>query len=77
MFIVLFLKDIVLTLSVIFFLLLTGADISDYFNYGFTEETWKQYCEKQRRMRLESARTPYVSISPTFLHDRKLTVYSI
>jgi len=36
-----------------------GADISDYFNYGFTEETWKQYCEKQRRMRLESARTPY------------------
>ena len=31
----------------------TGADITDYFNYGFTEDTWKQYCEKQRRMRME------------------------
>ena len=39
-----------------------GADISDYFNYGFTEDTWKQYCEKQRRMRMESARGPYVSM---------------
>ncbi|KAK3606713.1 hypothetical protein CHS0354_005851 [Potamilus streckersoni] len=28
-----------------------GADITDYFNYGFNEETWKQYCEKQKRMR--------------------------
>jgi len=36
-----------------------GADISDYFNYGFTEDTWKQYCEKQRRMRMESSRGPY------------------
>lgn len=31
----------------------SGADITDYFNYGFTEDTWKQYCEKQRRMRME------------------------
>ncbi|EDO34677.1 predicted protein [Nematostella vectensis] len=30
-----------------------GADITDYFNYGFTEDTWKQYCEKQRRMRMD------------------------
>lgn len=29
-----------------------GADLSDYFNYGFTEETWKAYCEKQRRLQL-------------------------
>ena len=36
-----------------------GADISDYFNYGFNEETWKQYCDKQRRMRMESQRSPY------------------
>lgn len=28
-----------------------GADISDYFNYGFDEETWKIYCEKQRMIR--------------------------
>ena len=25
-----------------------GADITDYFNYGFTEATWKKYCEMQR-----------------------------
>lgn len=25
-----------------------GADITDYFNYGFTEKTWKKYCEMQR-----------------------------
>jgi len=29
-----------------------GADITDYFNYGFTEDTWQAYCHKQRRMRL-------------------------
>lgn len=30
-----------------------GADITDYFNYGFTEDSWKQYCERQRRLRME------------------------
>lgn len=28
-----------------------GADISDYFNYGFTEATWVKYCEMQRENR--------------------------
>ncbi|KAL7635230.1 UNVERIFIED_CONTAM: hypothetical protein RMT77_014217 [Armadillidium vulgare] len=28
-----------------------GADLSDYFNYGFTEDTWIKYCERQKRMR--------------------------
>jgi pre-mRNA 3'-end-processing factor FIP1 len=28
-----------------------GADLTDYFNYGFTEETWKAYCLKQKQMR--------------------------
>ena len=23
-----------------------GADITDYFNYGFTEETWAAYCNR-------------------------------
>ncbi|KAF5398896.1 Pre-mRNA 3'-end-processing factor FIP1 [Paragonimus heterotremus] len=32
-----------------------GADITDYFNYGFTEETWVQYCEKQKILRQEYA----------------------
>ena len=25
--------------------------MSDYFNYGFTEDTWNAYCQRQRRMR--------------------------
>lgn len=28
-----------------------GADLTDYFNYGFTEKTWKKYCEMQRANR--------------------------
>ena len=30
-----------------------GADPSDWFNYGFNEETWRRYCEKQMRLRRE------------------------
>ena len=30
-----------------------GANIADYFNFGFNEETWNQYAEKQRLLRLE------------------------
>jgi pre-mRNA 3'-end-processing factor FIP1 len=26
-----------------------GADITDYFNYGFNETTWREYCSMQRR----------------------------
>ena len=32
-----------------------GADITDYFNYGFTEETWIAYCLKQKRLRAENS----------------------
>ena len=32
-----------------------GADITDYFNYGFTEETWNLYCERQKKLRTEFA----------------------
>ena len=34
------------------FFSISGADITDYFNYGFTEETWQAYCQRQRRIRL-------------------------
>jgi len=30
-----------------------GADITDYFNYGFTEHTWVMYCERQQKLRAE------------------------
>merc|ERR1719150_2506242 len=32
-----------------------GADITDYFNYGFTEDTWAAYCNRQRRMRINES----------------------
>lgn len=34
------------------FFFYVGADLSDYFNYGFNEDTWKAYCEKQKRLRM-------------------------
>ncbi|XP_045204187.2 pre-mRNA 3'-end-processing factor FIP1-like [Mercenaria mercenaria] len=34
-----------------------GADITDYFNYGFNEETWRKYCQKQNRIRAENGVT--------------------
>ncbi|AMD20444.1 HDL300Wp [Eremothecium sinecaudum] len=30
-----------------------GANLSDYFNYGFTEETWMEYLHKQEKLRKE------------------------
>ncbi|KAL1140117.1 hypothetical protein AAG570_000049, partial [Ranatra chinensis] len=32
-----------------------GADITDYFNYGFNEETWRAYCERQKTMRMHES----------------------
>ncbi|CAM6031341.1 unnamed protein product, partial [Sphagnum compactum] len=29
-----------------------GADITDYFNYGFNEDTWRAYCERQKHYRV-------------------------
>lgn len=31
-----------------------GADLTDWFNYGFDEETWKFYCQKQIEQRMKS-----------------------
>ncbi|KAG9325032.1 hypothetical protein KVV02_001031 [Mortierella alpina] len=28
-----------------------GADLTDYFNYGFNENIWRAYCQKQKMMR--------------------------
>ena len=33
-----------------------GADLADYFNYGFDEQTWREYCQKQKVLRDEAAR---------------------
>ena|ERR1700694_4224814 len=34
-------------------LLTVGADVTDYFNYGFDEFTWTAYCSKQTNLRNE------------------------
>ncbi|TPX41475.1 hypothetical protein CcCBS67573_g10574 [Chytriomyces confervae] len=31
-----------------------GADITDYFNFGFNEVSWRAYCNKQKSMREEA-----------------------
>jgi len=41
------------------------ADITDWFNYGFTEETWREYCKAQVRMRLH-----------LYPHGKKSTIIS-
>lgn len=28
-----------------------GADLNDYFNYGFDESTWRMYCDRQKKMK--------------------------
>jgi hypothetical protein len=40
-----------------------GADITDYFNYGFNEESWNAYCKKQQKKRVEQS------------HQEKIGVY--
>lgn len=32
-----------------------GADLTDYFNFGFDEQSWREYCVKQRTLRDEQA----------------------
>lgn len=40
-----------------------GADITDYFNYGFNEDTWRAYCERQKQMRLNESGVGLSSLS--------------
>lgn len=39
-----------------------GADITDYFNYGFSEVTWRQYCMKQKTMREEAGQQKKIGV---------------
>jgi len=40
-----------------------GADITDYFNYGFNEETWRAYCERQKRFRVAESGVGLASLT--------------
>ncbi|XP_051730612.1 pre-mRNA 3'-end-processing factor FIP1 isoform X2 [Ctenopharyngodon idella] len=46
-----------------------GADLSDYFNYGFNEDTWKAYCDKQRRLRMSLEILSLASSSKLMVHQ--------
>ncbi|XP_042602937.1 pre-mRNA 3'-end-processing factor FIP1-like isoform X2 [Cyprinus carpio] len=46
-----------------------GADLSDYFNYGFNEDTWKTYCDKQRRLRMSLEILSLGSSSKIMVHQ--------
>lgn len=41
-----------------------GADITDYFNYGFNEDTWRAYCERQKRMRVHESGAGLLPMNP-------------
>ncbi|KAJ1982488.1 cleavage polyadenylation factor subunit fip1 [Dimargaris xerosporica] len=39
-----------------------GADITDYFNYGFNEKTWQEYCAKQIKLREEQQQRRQINV---------------
>lgn len=41
-----------------------GADITDFFNYGFNEDTWRAYCERQKRMRSHESGAGWIGANP-------------
>ncbi|XP_050432675.1 pre-mRNA 3'-end-processing factor FIP1 [Adelges cooleyi] len=47
-----------------------GADITDYFNYGFNENTWLAYCERQRKMRCNES---LVGMSTLAMHNQQIS----
>lgn len=39
-----------------------GVDITQYFNYGFNEDTWRAYCGRQHQMKMESQNLGKISV---------------
>jgi len=48
-----------------------GADITDYFNYGFNENTWLAYCERQRKMRCNES---LVGMATLAMHNQQISI---
>lgn len=46
-----------------------GADITDYFNYGFNEVTWRMYCLRQRVLREEYGNSKSNNIPPALANN--------
>jgi hypothetical protein len=51
-----------------------GVDITDYFNYGFNEDTWRQYCAKQVQLRLEQSMQGRIRVYESKQPDQKIDV---
>eukprot|EP00088_Acartia_fossae_P058811 TRINITY_DN6925_c0_g1_i6.p1 TRINITY_DN6925_c0_g1~~TRINITY_DN6925_c0_g1_i6.p1 ORF type:complete len:549 (-),score=197.39 TRINITY_DN6925_c0_g1_i6:78-1724(-) len=49
-----------------------GADITDYFNYGFTEETWTAYCNRQKSLRGNEAGVSVLPQAPIITAGKSL-----
>jgi len=49
-----------------------GADITDYFNYGFTEDTWKIYSQRQNILRSQNG-----YVLPNILPSNRMTAKGI
>ena len=47
-----------------------GADITDYFNYGFTEDTWTAYCNRQKTLRANEAGVPVLHTAPILTSNK-------
>ena len=41
-----------------------GADITDFFNYGFDENLWRLYCVKQKALRDEGMALRKIHVRP-------------
>ena len=41
-----------------------GADVTDFFNYGFDEFTWTAYCSKQTNLRNEFNPAKVMAVFP-------------
>lgn len=46
-----------------------GADITDYFNYGFNEVTWRMYCLRQRVLREEYGNAKNNNVPPALANN--------
>jgi len=49
-----------------------GSDITDYFNYGFNEQTWRAYCLKQKQIREESNLQKRINVYESGSNDQDL-----
>lgn len=54
-----------------------GADITDYFNYGFNEDTWRSYCERQKQMRLNESGVGLQGLSAGLTNNQQNGIFII